>query len=153
MKKGIGKNLIGIVIIGIFVFIGKLNNNINNNKSYTRPDYDYIAIIYHREILEADIGTEYTYCIYRSAKDNNKYFYIKSSSDITIAGLGEKSDVGSGALNDTNDLKKIMRDIEKDSIKNSQTYISYLYVNNGNNEKVDNISELENKLFGWVYTN
>ena len=146
MMKNMKKIIIGIVVISIiFVFIIILTNN--NKHSYTRPDYDYIAIIYHSEMLGIDAGTEYIYYIYKSPKDNNKYFYIKSKSNITIAGSGEESDVGSGALNDTNDLKSITKDIEKDSRKDSQTYISYSYVDNGNNEKLDGISELENKLF------
>lgn len=56
----------------------------------------------------------------------------------------KKSDVGSGSLNDKNDLKEITKDIEKDSRKDWQSYISYSYANN---EKIENISELGNKLF------
>ena len=42
------------------------------------------------------------------------------------------------------DLKEITKDIEKDSRKDWQSYISYSYANN---EKIENISELGNKLF------
>lgn len=145
MKKNIVKTIIAIAIISItLLFIGILNNKKSTKESYARPDYDYIATVYHSEMLAIDEGIEYTYYIYRSSKSDNKYFYIKSKSDITIAGSGKKSDVGSGSLNDKNDLKKITKGIEKDSRKDWQSYISYSYANN---EKIENISELGNKLF------
>lgn len=146
MKKNIWKIIIGIIIISIIsVFIVIMINN--NKEKYTRPDYDYIATIYHDENLGPDDGTEYIYYIYKSSKSDSKYFYIKSKSNITIAGAGKTSDVDSGSLNNKNDLKKITKDIKKDSRKDSQTYITYSYINDGNNEKLDSISELGNKLF------
>ena len=146
MKKNIGKIIIGITIISIIIVFIAIKIN-NNKKEYTRPNYAYSAVIYHSEMLGIDAGTEYTYYIYKSSTSDNKYFYIKSKSNITITGSGKESDVASGSLNDMNDLKKIMKDIEKDSKKESQTYITYSYNNNGNNEKLNSIDELENKLF------
>ena len=100
MKKNMKKIIIGIVAISIiFVFIIIL---INNNKN----SYDYIATIYHSEMLGIDAGTEYIYYIYQSDKNDNEYFYIKSKSNITIAGSSEKKDVGSGSLKSKNDLRK-----------------------------------------------
>ena len=135
------KIIIGIVAISIiFVFIIIL---INNNKN----SYDYIATIYHSEMLGIDAGTEYIYYIYQSDKNDNEYFYIKSKSNITIAGSSEKKDVGSGSLKSKNDLRKIQNDIEKDSQKNSQSYVSYTYIDNGISEEYENIDLLGNKLF------
>lgn len=143
MKKNIEKTIIGVVIISIIVvFILMMINNKQN--SYKRPNYDYIATIYHSEVLGMDAGTEYVYYIYKSEKNDNKYFYIKSKSSVTIEGSSKGKDVDSGELNNKNDLKKITEDIEKDSREDSQTYIIYTY---GNNEKLNSISELENKLF------
>ena len=146
MKKNMKKITIGIVAISIiFVFIIVW---INNNKNrYTRPNYDYIATIYHSEMLGIDAGTKYTYYIYKSEKNDNEYFYIKSKSSITIAGSGESKDIDSGPLKNHNDLKKVQRDIENDSEKNSQSYVSYTYINNGISEKYENIDLLGNQLF------
>ena len=146
MKRYMKKITMGIIVISvIFVFIIVLINN--NKNSYTRPYYDYIATIYHSEMLGTDAGTEYTYYIYESDKNNSNYFYIKSKSNITIAGSSEKKDVGSGSLKNKKDLRKIQNDIEKDSLKNSQSYVSYTYINNGINEEYENIDLLGNKLF------
>ena len=146
MKKNMKKIIIGIIAISIiFVFIIVWINN--NKNSYTRPNYDYIAIIYHSEMLGIDAGTDYIYYIYQSDKNDNEYFYIKSKSNITIAGSSEKDDIGSGSLKSKNDLRKIKKDIEKDSQKNSQSYVSYTYINNGINEEYENINLLGNKLF------
>ena len=148
MKKSIVMIIVGIVIISIIsIVIITLSIISNSKKGYTRPNYDYVALIYHSEMLGMDAGTEYTYYIYKMPKSKNKYFYIKSKSSITITGPGKESDVGSGAINNKKDLNKIIKDIEKDSKKNSQTNISYSYVSNGNSEKLDSINELGKKLF------
>ena len=64
MKKNMKKIIIGIIAISIiFVFIIVWINN--NKNSYTRPNYDYIAIIYHSEMLGIDAGTDYIYYIYQ----------------------------------------------------------------------------------------
>ena len=142
-EKNTGKIIIGIVIVTIIiVFIVTLIKNNSNN--YTRPNYDYAATIYHSEMLGIDAGTEYTYYIYKSDKNNNEYFYIKSEANITLAGAGEQKDVGSGSIKNKNDLKKIMKDIKKDSKYDSQTYISYIY---GDSGPLENIDELESILF------
>lgn len=146
MKKNIGKIIIGVSIISIIIVAVVILINKKNN-DYSRPDYDYSAIIYHSEMMGMDAGTEYTYYIYKSSKNDNEYFYIKAKSTITIAGSGEESEVGSGTLNNKNDIKKIEKDIEKDSESDYETYLSYMYVNNGKSEKVDTINELGDKLF------
>ena len=40
-----------------------------------------------------------------------------------------------------------MKDIQKDTSIDSETYISYSYVNNDNNIKIESINALDNKLF------
>ena len=146
MKKNMKMITIGIVAISIiFLFIIVWINN--NKNSYTRPNYDYIATIYHSEMLGIDAGTEYTYYIYKSEKNDNEYFYIKSKSSITIAGSGESKDIDLGPLKNHNDLKKVKRDIENDSEKNAQSYVLYYYINNGIDETCENIDVLESKLF------
>ena len=148
MKKYIGKIIIGIGAISmIIVLIVIISHNNKNNSIITRPSYDYIATIYHSVNQGIDAGTEYTYDIYKSAEKENEYFYIKSKAYITIAGLSEKEDIDSGSLKNKNDLKKILNDIEKDSTKNAQSYISFAYNNNGKKEESDKIDFLENKLF------
>ncbi len=147
MKKHIGKIIVGISIISILIVIVVILLINKNNNNYSRPDYDYSAIIYHSEMMGIDAGTEYTYYIYKSSKSDNEYFYIKAKSTITIAGSGEESEVGSDTLNTKNDIEKIKKDIERDSKSDSETYTSYMYVNNGKSEKVDTLSELGNRLF------
>ena len=43
-----------------------IKNNNNPPLGMYRPNYDYIATIYHSELLGIDAGTEYTYYIYKS---------------------------------------------------------------------------------------
>lgn len=145
MKKSIIKILAGIIIIATLILLVVITNKKNNN--YLRPNYDYVAVIYHSEMLGMDAGTEYIYYIYESRKNDNKYFYIKSESSITIAGSGEKRDVYSDAINKKEDLKKITKDIAKDSRKSSQTYINYTYTKDGVNVKCKDMNALGNKLF------
>ena len=146
MKKNIGKIIIIAIIICIMIFAIVIMTN-KKSDDYRRPNYSYTAVIYHSEMLGMDAGTEYIYYIYKAENADDEYFYIKSKSNITIAGSGKQIDIDSGVLKNKNDLKKITADIKKDSRKDSQTYTSYNYVNNGNNEKIDNINELGNKLF------
>ena len=129
MKKNMKNIIIGVIIIiivSIFVIVIINNKNKNNNsKNYTRPNYDYTAVIYHSEMSGIDAGTNYIYYIYKVEKSDNEYFYIKSKSNITIAGQDKEKDINSGSLNNKDD---------------------FTYVNNGNNEELNSINELENKL-------
>ena len=148
MKKNIISIIIGIIIVSIiFVFVLAVINNNKETKGNTSNDSDYIAMIYHSEMRAMDDGVEYTYYIYESS-NNKGYYYIKTKSNITIAGSGEKSKVGRGSVNNKNDLDKITKDIDSDSNINSlENYIVYSYVENGKNIRLDSISELGNKLF------
>ncbi len=143
-KKGVKIIVIVIAVciaiaLGIAVFIINMENN-----SYSRPDYQYTAIIYHSEMKGMDAGTEYTYYIYRSSTNKKDYYYIKSKSSITIAGSGEEMDIGSGPIRNRNDLKRIEQDIKNDSRKDSETYVFYIYENKG---KLEDIDELGDRLF------
>ena len=146
MKQNISKIIIIAIIICIMIFAIVIMTN-KKSDDYQRPNYSYTAVIYHSEMLGMDAGTEYIYYIYKAENADDEYFYIKSKSNITIAGSGKQIDIDSGELKNKSDLKKITTDIKKDSRKESQTYTSYNYVKNSNNEKVDNINELGNILF------
>ena len=136
-----------IVIVILIVCILALLVIHNKHKTIKRPDYDYIAIIYHNEMQGFDAGTQYTYYIYESKNSQNKYFYIKSKSTITIKGATENEDIDSGVLNNKNDFEKIKDDIKKDSDKNSQSVVTYTYNNNGVYENNNDIDILGKKLF------
>ena len=147
MKWLLMKKYVIIGIVTICIIFGVIIVLINNKNSYTRPDYNYVATIYHSEMLGMDAGTEYVYYIYESDKNDNEYFYIKSKSNVTISGSSEKKDIASGHIRSKKDLIKIQNDIEKDSQKNSQSHVSYNYSNNGINEEYENIDLLGNMLF------
>lgn len=146
MKKNIKIIIIGFVIIAILLaFIVTMINR--SNKVYVRPNYDYVATVYHSEMLGMDAGTEYTYYIYASSQNENDYFYIKSRSIITIAGPSKREDIGSGSIRNKKDLMKLKQAIEKDSRKDSQSHIVYTYVNGETSEICGSINALGNKLF------
>ena len=152
MKKNrntiIGIVLISAIIISVIVMAINKNNGLDYEKVvYTRPEYEPIATIYHSEMLGEDAGTIYKYDIYKSEKNDKEYFYIKNKSKDTIAGPIESKDIASGSLRNSNDLRKIQKDIEKDYEDNKESYVSYFYINNGANETCENISVLEKKLF------
>lgn len=139
--------IIGMIVSSILVtIIPKLVNL--NTYSYTRPDYDYVAVICYSEMLGLDAGTQYSYYIYPSLNSKGvSYFYIKSKSDITIAGPGQEIDIDSGNLEKKSDLSKIAKDIQKDFGKYAESYVSYYYIINGTLEEYKNMNELGNKLF------
>lgn len=132
--------IITIIIVTLLVKINKID--INDIKE---PETNYVAIIYHSEMLGLDAVTEYIYYIYPS--DEDKYVYIKKQSEITIAGQQEEKRVDSGKLEKKSDLKKIKKDINKDKKKSSEPTISYTYLSNGTTINCSSIDELANNLF------
>lgn len=150
MKKNIKLIVIGVIVVCVLAIIGVaivINNNGVTNKQYKRPNSDFVAVIYHSEMMGIDAGTEYMYYIYESEENNNEYIYIKATSNITITGSGKEKDIGSGILKNKSDLKKIEKDIKKDTKKDQQSNITYSYINNGSYEKYESIDSLGDKLF------
>ena len=145
MKNNVLKYIIGFILILVIMFV--LIIATKNHNKYKKPDYDYTAIIYHSEMEGNDAGIEYIYYIYKAKNNENEYFYIKSKSDITIAGSGKEKGIDSGNINNKNDLEKIKKDIKKDSNDNAQIVITYSYKENGINEDCKDINELSDKLF------
>ena len=64
-----------IVITILIVCILALLVIHNKHKIIKRPDYDYIAIIYHNEMQGFDAGTQYTYYIY-DMETIFQYFFL-----------------------------------------------------------------------------
>ena len=124
------------IIVGIFTI---------KNKKITRPTSDYIATIYHSEMLGMDAGWQYIYYIYPDK--NNTYLYIKSESEITIAGANEEQDIELGKIKNENDLSKIKKDIEKDKQEDSQEFLHYMYINGSDVKNLKSIDELADCLF------
>ena len=127
------------IIVGVYKYVTK-------DVEYERPDYDYVATVYHSVMDSPDKGTEYFYYIYKS-EDNSTFFYIKSTATISLEGSGKEKDIASGTLKDKESLKKIVKDIDKDSNRKAESNISYTYLNNGNNEECVSMEELGNKIF------
>lgn len=142
MKKSL-RNIIGLIIICsvIIIFIVYKKNHI-----YERPNYPFTAVIYHSEFIGFDAGYEYSYQIYK-LQNSNKYIYIKSKSINTIKGPDKSIDISSGKINNKKDLKKITRDIKKDSEEIAETYVTYNYYNNDISVECKDINELGKKLF------
>lgn len=132
--------IITIIIVTLLVKINKID--ISDIKE---PETNYVAIIYHSEVLGIDAVTEYIYYIYPS--DEDKYIYIKKQSEITIAGQQEEKRVDSGKLEKKSDLKRIKKDINNDKKKSSETTISYTYLSNGTTINCSSLGELANNLF------
>lgn len=129
--------IILVVVIGIFVFI--------KNRKIVRPNTNYVAIIYHSEMIGIDAGYEYTYYIYPD--ENDTYLYIKSKAEVTIVGSSDEKDINSGRIKNESDLEKIKQDIEKDKLKDGQQFLSYTYINNDDVQEFTSIEELEEILF------
>ena len=125
-----------VIIIGIFVI---------KNKKIVRPNADYIATIYHSEMLGMDAGWQYVYYIYPDK--NNTYSYIKSESEITIAGASEEKDVELGKIKNENDLSKIEKDIEKNKKEESQEFLHYTYISSSDIKNLKSMDELADCLF------
>lgn len=134
--------VIAIVLISLIVVFVK-----NRDNKYERPNYDYIATVYHSVMKEVDAGKEYFYYIYKSNDNKTKYFYIKSETTISIKGSGKEKDVFSGSINSKDDLKKITNDIEKDADREAESSVAYTYLKEGSNEECVDIDELGNKMF------
>ena len=133
MNKNLKKTtIITITIISLIAIIIFIVIN-NRSASYTRPNYEPTAVIYHSEMRGMDAGHEFIYDIYQPNKNINEYFYIKSQSQITMTGSGKSNDVDSGSLKSKDDLKIIEKDIEKDkeSLKSVYSNILYKYTQNG----------------------
>ena len=124
------------IIIGIFAI---------KNKKIARPNVDYIATIYHSEMLGMDAGWQYVYYIYPDK--NNTYSYIKSESEITIAGASEEKDVELGKIKNENDLSKIEKDIEKNKKEESQEFLHYTYISSSDIKNLKSMDELADCLF------
>ena len=144
MKK---KIIIIAVVLVICIVLCLVFLRLNKPKKIERPNYDYIASIYHSEMMGMDAGTEYIYYIYKSDKKDNEYFYVKVASKITIAGAGEVKNVSSRKILNKEDLFKIEDDIKKDKEKNAKSNVTYSYGNSSESEKLESISDLANKLF------
>ena len=145
MKKNNLKYIIGFALILAIIFV--LFVVTKNHNKYKKPDYGYTAIIYHSEMEGNDAGIEYIYYIYKAKNNENEYFYIKTKSDITIAGSGKEKGIDSGDINSEKELERIKKDIEKDSNDNAQAVITYSYIENGINVECKDINELSDKLF------
>ena len=128
------------IIVGVYKYVTK-------DVEYERPDYDYVATVYHSVMDSPDKGTEYFYYIYKTENNDNTFFYIKSKATISLEGSGKEKDIGSGSLKEKDDLKKIIKDIDKDSNRNAESNISYTYLNEGTNEECVSMEELGNKIF------
>lgn len=96
------KKIIVILFIILFAITGIFTIK---NRKIIRPNSDYIATIYHSEMLGMDAGWQYIYYIYPDK--NESYLYIKSESEITIAGASDEKDVELKRIKNKNDLKKI----------------------------------------------
>ena len=134
------KKIVVMLFIILIVGVGFL---IIRNKKIVRPDTDYIATIYHSEMLGMDAGWQYIYYIYPD--DNESYVYIKSKSEITESGASEEQDVDLGKLK--NNLDKIENDMKKDKISNAQQFFHYLYMNSNGIKNLNSIDELAECLF------
>ena len=146
MKK-IDNILIILLIVLLIVFASYIFIE-NKKKDITRPDYEPVASVLHSERVGIDAGSEYSYDIYQINKDDNSsYYYIKSSSDITIVGSRNKKDIDSGIINKKDDLKKIEKDINKDKEKDTTSSINYYFNNNGEYENLESIDALIDRLF------
>lgn len=129
-----------IAIIVSFIAFSLLKNNKNDKNEPDHIEENYISTIYYSNQNSIDSGTSYTYYIY---KDNKNYKFIKTSSDITIAGSTEEKIIKSGKINKEKDLNKIYDSIQKE-IKNSDyKEISIQY----NKEKVSSYEELIDLLY------
>ena len=144
MKK---KSLIitSLIIIAVIIVTFILKTNNIDTSDIEEPTTNYVAIIYHSEMLGIDAVTEYIYYIYPS--DEDKYIYIKKQSEITIVGQQEEKRVGSGNLENKEALKRIKKDINNDKKKSAETTISYTYLSNGKTINCSSIDELGDNLF------
>lgn len=136
------KKIVVMLFIILIVGVGFL---IIRNKKIVRPDMDYIATIYHSEMIGIDAGWQYIYYIYPD--ENESYVYIKSKSEITIAGASEEEDVDLGKIKDKNDFEKIEKDIEKAKLAEAQQFFNYTYKNEGKIENLNSMEELAEQLF------
>ena len=119
-KKALLISTLVIITVIIVTLILKINNI--DTTDIEEPTTNYVAIIYHSEMLGIDAVTEYIYYIYPS--DEDKYIYIKKQSEITIAGQQEEKRVGSGNLENKEALKRLKKDIKNDKKKSAETTIS-----------------------------
>ena len=136
------KKIVVMLFIILIVGVGFL---IIRNKKIVRPDMDYIATIYHSEMIGIDAGWQYIYYIYPD--ENESYVYIKSKSEITDVGASDEYDVDLGKIKDKNDFEKIEKDIEKDKLAEAQQFFNYTYKNEGKIENLNSLEELAEQLF------
>ena len=136
------KFIVILFIILIAIVSGIL---VIKNKKITRPNADYIATIYHSEMLGIDAGWQYIYYIYPD--ENETYLYVKSESSITIAGASEESDVELGKLHNENDFAKLKKEIEKDKKEEAQQFLHYTYISGSDIKNLNSIDELADCLF------
>ncbi|MBR4111361.1 MAG: hypothetical protein IKK43_06745 [Clostridia bacterium] len=142
MKKNI---ILGIIIVLVIIFIVCF---FIKDKIIVRPNSDYVATIYHSQMMGMDAGWGSTYYFYPT--EDESYMWIESKTTITIKGASKEKDVDSGIIKNQNELQNLVTDIENSKRPDAQQYISYTYINNGNEEKVGSVEELIEKLFGEI---
>ena len=141
MKKKIIVFLSLILIVGAAIAFYMFYSNRN-----LRPEgVDYIAYIYHSEMLGMDAGNEYMYYFYPN--EDGTYLYVKAESEVTIAGSGEAKDVKSGKIKEKADFEKIKTDIAQNEMTNTMQYLKCIYKNGEVVEEYYSVDELANKLF------
>jgi hypothetical protein len=159
VKKHLSKIVIAPAVLtlisGLVVFLLTTNKPSNydteRSDNYRKPDYDYAALVYHEEFIGPDAATSYNYLIYPvSASDSSSYFYIKTKSQMTIAGEGKAIDVTRGNINKKSDLTKIETSIKRDKQKHAETIVRFYCIDSGKKAECDGIEsfdDLVKKLF------
>lgn len=137
---------IGIIIIllGRFNIINKIMYEIYKfQPTITQEERTQaIAEIHYTNIIGIDAQFFETYYIFKN--ENNTYYYIKTSSQTTIAGPQEEKINKKGNINNSKQLEKIIDNIEK-KIKSKSSTMEYVTISYAGNEIEKN--ELLNKLF------
>ena len=134
-----------LLILFIILIVGISAVCVIKNKKITRPDTDYIATIYHSEMLGMDAGWQYIYYFYPDRK--NEYIYIKSESEVTEAGASDERNIEKGVIKTKNDFVKIEKNIENDKNEESQQFFHYTYINGNEIKNLNSSDELADCLF------
>lgn len=122
------------IILFAFLLIG-----CNKQEELIKPDKEADAIIYHSIMLDFDDVIEYNYYIY---KDNSTYIYFKYNK------INEEEVLlKSGRIKNKNEFFNLERDIEIDYKKDSESFVSYDYYDEGTRVRVNTIGDLVNNLY------
>ena len=78
MKKKIIIGIIIVLVVSCIVFL------FIKNKIIVRPNSDYVATIYHSQMMGMDAGWGSTYYFY--PMEDESYMWIESKTTITIKG-------------------------------------------------------------------